>query len=356
MLSSFLDHYMYAHRRIHPSIHPSIPVSTHQPTDPPTSSSADLPGSVRAPTNGVTPWRNSDWRDDGEGGTHDQEPEDPEEPEATAREKLLRGPYGNAFNPENLSEVHGGHFPMAWFARTGDVPMLKYLHAHGARADVMRNLTTSSNAITLMVLASGGGHHGAMKWLYHHGAAQTVRRGDTYGQRPLLFACWYSHLVAAQWLISRGALAENPPPPVGEEQEEEEAGEGGGGGGGGDGGGGGYSLRVDKRLMRRDLRPPHADALRMGRHDIRPELRAWVTEVRAARMAWVSVVLPGMASRRASRCLWLVADLNEETATTLKQAIADFAGVEWRDKVMCRNVRELADAWDEDEYEMTRWH
>ena len=99
------------------------------------------------------------------------------------------------------------YFPMLWFARVGDLKMLRYLFAHGAEKDVLRARESGS---TCMYWAAFYGHLPVMSWLLEVGGAEAITKKTEYGHTPLYFACRNGHLPEAQWLILNGALTLPP--------------------------------------------------------------------------------------------------------------------------------------------------
>ena len=85
--------------------------------------------------------------------------------------------------------------------------MLRYLFAHGAEEDVLRE---NRNGSICMYRAAFFGHLPVMSWLLEVGAAETITKRNKYGGTPLRWACGNCHLPAAQWLILNRALTLPP--------------------------------------------------------------------------------------------------------------------------------------------------
>ena len=104
----------------------------------------------------------------------------------------VRGTYGEyvGFDPDNVRDVkasapydvlsHTYHAikPMGYFAKVGDLPMMRWLYVNGADTrdeDIDWNFP--------MYRATIRGDLGVCKWLFQHGAAKDVKRRTRAGER-----------------------------------------------------------------------------------------------------------------------------------------------------------------------------
>ena len=179
---------------------------------------------------------------DGGGGGGGKEPDPkrrrlldaggPIEDDETARQKMrdarvyekgVDGTYGeySGFDPDNLADaksvswynaVAGDEIkPMGYFARKGDLPMMRWLYVNGA--------DTRDEDVAFfipMYIAAAYGRMEACKWLFKHGAAKDVNRrtrekisGNPNGYSPLSVTFGKDlgkNRSFSRWLILNGAL------------------------------------------------------------------------------------------------------------------------------------------------------
>ena len=118
------------------------------------------------------------------------------------------------FDPDNAGDVKyiiNSHWPennitpMGYFARRGDLPMMRWLYVNGADTrggDVHRFFP--------MLMAAISRRTEACKWLFAHGAAEDVKRRsreEPNGRSPLRTAFCNSPIGSlSRWLILNGAL------------------------------------------------------------------------------------------------------------------------------------------------------
>ena len=158
----------------------------------------------------------------------------PIEDDETARQKMrnahvyergLDGTYEEyvGFDPDNVADVKSIYAKdvdrsdkyaitaMGYFARYGDLPMMRWLYVNGADTrDVGVDYWFP------MLKAAGNGHFEVCKWLFDHGAAKDIKRRSSrnnwhpHGRGPL----GVSFAVSDQrdlnrWLILNGALCKD---------------------------------------------------------------------------------------------------------------------------------------------------
>ena len=151
----------------------------------------------------------------------------PIEDDETARQKMrdawvyARGVDGTqrdrpGFDPDNVSDVKSIDAfsnatvylitPMGYFAREGDLPMMRWLYINGADT---RDVDVAFNFP--MFGAAVNGHIEVCKWLFAHGAAKDVkRRTSPVGTIPLYYTFGRaSHQDLSRWLILNGALCKD---------------------------------------------------------------------------------------------------------------------------------------------------
>jgi hypothetical protein len=90
-------------------------------------------------------------------------------------------------------------------AIAGELGVCRYLWEHGAR-DTIR--TKTNHGSTPMVVACAVGHLDVAQWLFEVGAAADIRIKSNHGFTPMLFACKKGHLAMAQWLFKVGAAGD----------------------------------------------------------------------------------------------------------------------------------------------------
>ncbi len=163
----------------------------------------------------------------------------PVEDDETARRKMrdaevykrgVRGTRGeyDGFDPENVGDVkYVKNYrrpydspiytikPMGYFARFGDLPMMRWLYVNGA--------DTRDEDVDYwfpMVLAAAAGHNEACRWLFVHGAAKDIKRTmpevascrHIYGRSALFWTFGRpepSKRTISRWLILNGALCKD---------------------------------------------------------------------------------------------------------------------------------------------------
>ena len=153
----------------------------------------------------------------------------PIEDDEIARQKMRdaqvyeRGVDGTAgdyvgFDPDNVADVKSFSFrgtshirPMAYFAKKGDLPMMRWLYVNGADTR-----DGDANFFFPMFMSATNGHNGACKWLFEHGAAKDVKRktsrGGAHGNGTSpLYAAFGSSFRRdlSRWLILNGALCKD---------------------------------------------------------------------------------------------------------------------------------------------------
>ena len=145
----------------------------------------------------------------------------PIEDDETARQKMRRAavyeimPDGTpggvvGFDPDNVRDVKrylpDTITPMGYFARKGDLPMMRWLYDNGAD-------TRDEDAPTNfpMYRAAYHGHLEPCKWLFDHGAARDVkRRTYPHSVSPLYHTFARTNQQDfSRWLILNGALCKD---------------------------------------------------------------------------------------------------------------------------------------------------
>ena len=138
----------------------------------------------------------------------------PVEDDETARQKMRDAEVGEdheitGFDPQNVREIKGNRgwrmdperiSPMGYFARKGDLPMMRWLYVNGA--------DTRDENIQLwfpMYAASDENHKEAVKWLFLHGATRDATRTSS-GFSPLQNFIFSGQNDVVGWLILMGAL------------------------------------------------------------------------------------------------------------------------------------------------------
>jgi len=160
----------------------------------------------------------------------------PIEDDETARQKMrdaevyergVRGTTGEyvGFDPDNVGDVkswtvydHDAHLnnaikPMGYFARNGDLPMMRWLYVNGADT---RDVDVAVNFP--MWEAAAGRHLEVCQWLFDHGAAKDVKRrtaAHAHGYYPngrSAFSVTFGSKATrniTRWLILNGALCKD---------------------------------------------------------------------------------------------------------------------------------------------------
>lgn len=141
----------------------------------------------------------------------------PIEDEETARQKMRdaevytsEGDEIVGFDPDNVSDrkqLYSSHNsfikPMGYFARKGDLPMVRWLYVKGA--------DTRDEDIDFwfpMYAAAQGGKFDACRWLTEHGAAADARRRSSPLRAASMHA--YNDLTGLmKWFILKGALCKD---------------------------------------------------------------------------------------------------------------------------------------------------
>ena len=208
----------------------------------------------------------------------------PVEDDETARQKTRdaevyeRGVDGTngeyvGFDPDNVAGVksavsldadahnYNAITPMGYFARYGDLPMMRWLYVNGADT---RDVDVDFNFP--MYRAAFRGHLEACKWLFAHGAAKDVKRRNHYGDSPLRISFVFSNQRDLnRWLILKGALC-----------KDDDSGD------------------LDVEIMKRDIDPKYAH--RYGRVQERKALLEWAADLHRARTSLL-LFLSGALSR-----------------------------------------------------------
>ena len=150
----------------------------------------------------------------------------PIEDDETARQKMrdakvyerggdgTRGEYVG-FDPDNVRDVKclncnnmaGGNIkPMGYFAREGDLPMMRWLYVNGADT---RDVDV--DYFFPMRAAATYGRLNVCKWLFQHGAAADIKRGSSnrVGCNTPLSVTFDESRDLSRWLILRGALCKD---------------------------------------------------------------------------------------------------------------------------------------------------
>ena len=132
-----------------------------------------------------------------------------------------RGEYAG-FDPDNVADVKSvinllgmkgdnAITAMGYFARRGDLPMMRWLYVNGADTrdvEVMNNFPLLMAALTLRLKVC--------KWLFDRGAAKDVKRrtcgnspGFPHGRSPLTLNLGDGREDLNRWLILNGALCKD---------------------------------------------------------------------------------------------------------------------------------------------------
>ena len=93
---------------------------------------------------------------------------------------------------------------MGYFARIGDLPMMRWLYVHGA--------DTRDDDVAIcfpMYVAARFGHLEVCKWLFQHGAAKDIKRRTSSGCSPLFSAFGTYEEGVTKWLILNGVLCKD---------------------------------------------------------------------------------------------------------------------------------------------------
>ena len=154
----------------------------------------------------------------------------PIEDDETARQKMRdaevyeRGVDGTegeyvGFAPDNVRDVksideldedtldNNAVTPMRYFARIGDLPMMRWLYVNGADT---RDEDVGYWFPMLAAADYGAGHIEVCKWLFDHGAVKDVKRRTRWNESPLSVSfAFSSHRDLSRWLILNGALCKD---------------------------------------------------------------------------------------------------------------------------------------------------
>ena len=151
----------------------------------------------------------------------------PIEDDETARQKMrdarvyARGVDGIyreyvGFDPDNVADVKSKSpydenadvdnsiTAMGYFARCGDLAMMRWLYVNGA--------DTRDGDVEYwfpMLMAAFRGHLEVCKWLFAHGAAKDIKRRTSNGGSPLSATFTTSKRDVNRWLILNGALCKD---------------------------------------------------------------------------------------------------------------------------------------------------
>ncbi len=153
----------------------------------------------------------------------------PIEDDETARKKMSYACVFNhgelhptGFDPDNVADIQSylplntqptNHIkPMGYFARLGDLPMMRWLYVNGADT---RDMDVA--IFFPMYLAAQNGQAAVCRWLFDHGAAKDVKRRTREnrldypnGSSPLTVTfsgCFDTSI--SNWLILNGALCKD---------------------------------------------------------------------------------------------------------------------------------------------------
>jgi len=144
----------------------------------------------------------------------------PIENDETARQKMRDAEVGDdnegeertGFDPDDMMEIkqllryigRGTKMsPMGYFAREGDLPMMRWLYVNGA--DTCDPEVPTS--FPMFAAAVWWGDFKVCKWLYEHGAAKDIKRRTSNGSSPLKTIVGVaSRRELSRWLILNGAL------------------------------------------------------------------------------------------------------------------------------------------------------
>lgn len=188
-----------------------------------------------------------------------------------------------------------GNTPMYWACQHGHLPVCKWLYQLGAAADI----TNADNyGQTPMLIACAEGRLLVCEWLFEVGATADITEANNDGHTPMSYACQQGHLSVCKWLVFNGAL--NRPTPAG---------------------------HVDQAIVERDI----------AHH--RPALLAWAQGIVADHHAFRDAFLPGALSKQhCSAHLWML------IAQTFQELIVEFAWGRVENGQRLRNAREFAEA------------
>ena len=125
-------------------------------------------------------------------------------------------PIFDGFDPDNVNDVKKFDSkktqditPMGYFARRGDLPMMRWLYVNGADT---RDVNVAIHFP--MYSSAANGHNEACEWLFTHGAAKDIKRRTREtrpnypnGRSPLYATFAFSNRrELSRWLILNGAL------------------------------------------------------------------------------------------------------------------------------------------------------
>ena len=255
----------------------------------------------------------------------------PIEDDEIARQKMRdaqvyeRGVDGTAgdyvgFDPDNVADVKSFSFrgtshirPMAYFAKKGDLPMMRWLYVNGADTR-----DGDANFFFPMFMSATNGHNGACKWLFEHGAAKDVKRktsrGGAHGNGTSpLYAAFGSSFRRdlSRWLILNGALC-----------KDDESGELGG------------------QIMKEDLYPITHDRVRE-----RNLLLEWANDLHRARTSFLLFLSGALSSapQHANRSCQNLSQLKVLSGKAgVLELIGDYAGVvRGREAKIVRQLTEM---------------
>ena len=230
--------------------------------------------------------------------------------DAWVYEKYQRGVDGThdeyvGFDPDNVSDVKSIRTdrpgsavkPMGYFARKGDLPMMRWLYVNGADTrdeEIVRWFP--------MYFAAGLGHLDVCKWLYDYGAAGDIKRRTDQGFTPLSFIFDESRKRdVSRWLILKGSLCKD-----------------------------GDTGDLDLGLMRHSLNQFDASARE------RPELLKWAREYNQPRVAF-HMFLMGTLPKPESQCVPAIAGKRG-----ILELIGDYVGImRGREAQIIRQLTEL---------------
>ena len=174
----------------------------------------------------------------------------------------------DGFDPDNVGDVKSTSFsgesyikPMGYFAKKGDLPMMRWLYVNGADTrdeEIVRWFP--------MLKAARRGRMEVCKWLFQHGAAKDVKRRTYNGVSPLYSTFGRStQRDLNRWLILNGALC-----------KDDDSGD------------------LDVEVMKQDLDPKYVH--RLGRVQERKALLEWANGLHRPRTSFL-LFLSGAGSR-----------------------------------------------------------
>ena len=131
----------------------------------------------------------------------------------------------SGFDPDNASDSKSLGFtylncpisPMSYFAREGDLPMMRWLYTKGAdTAADTREVDLDAHYWFPMYAASYSGQLDACKWLHAHGAAKDVQRTFINNTSSTLRQAFRTpgRRELSRWMILQGALSKDEEPSV----------------------------------------------------------------------------------------------------------------------------------------------